>query len=153
MRSTMRACASRSWVHPSEIAYDFCQTKHTLEAIGRRLHLVRATTSGRTSIQRRCGLDGRDGRLASHLSFSYIHRSWGFVFVGHGDKSRDTVFHKLDTIGYAGPILPEWEDRGMDRELGTPQALGCLRKLNFDAPSSAFEGALDGRQPGMSNYE
>jgi len=151
-------------VHPSEIAYDFWTTKRTLEAIGNRpgfglnfdpSHYIWQDIDPvafldayadriyhvdcKESVRR---FDGRNGRLASHLPFGDMHRGWDFVSVGHGDVPWGTVFRKLNAIGYDGPISIEWEDSGMDRELGAPESLAYLRKLNFDAPAGAFDAAF-----------
>lgn len=40
----------------------------------------------------------------------------------------------LNTIGYDGPISVEWEDAGMDRLVGAPEALAFVRRLAFDPP-------------------
>jgi hypothetical protein len=40
----------------------------------------------------------------------------------------------LNVIGYDGPISVEWEDAGMDREIGAPEALEYLRKLDWPLP-------------------
>jgi hypothetical protein len=48
----------------------------------------------------------------------------------------------LNTIGYDGPISIEWEDAGMDRLVGAPEALELVRRLAFDAPSAAFDAAF-----------
>jgi hypothetical protein len=36
----------------------------------------------------------------------------------------------------------EWEDGGMDRLLGAPEALEFVRKLAFPAPDAAFDAAF-----------
>jgi hypothetical protein len=49
----------------------------------------------------------------------------------------------LNHIGYAGPISIEWEDAGMDRLDGAPEALGFIRKLNaITQPTAAFDAAF-----------
>jgi hypothetical protein len=48
----------------------------------------------------------------------------------------------LNAIGYAGPISIEWEDAGMDRLLGAPEALEYVRRIAFDAPEAAFDAAF-----------
>jgi hypothetical protein len=48
----------------------------------------------------------------------------------------------LNTIGYDGPISVEWEDAGMDRLVGAPEALEFVRRLAFDAPTAAFDAAF-----------
>ena len=51
----------------------------------------------------------------------------------------------LNTIGYGGPISIEWEDAGMDRMLGAPEALEFVKRLNFDQPDAAFDAAFSAR--------
>jgi hypothetical protein len=48
----------------------------------------------------------------------------------------------LNTIGYEGPISVEWEDAGMDRLLGAPEALAFVKANLFDAPDGAFDAAF-----------
>jgi hypothetical protein len=48
----------------------------------------------------------------------------------------------LNTIGYDGPISVEWEDAGMDRLVGAPEALEFVRRLAFDPPAAAFDAAF-----------
>jgi sugar phosphate isomerase/epimerase len=151
-------------VHPSEIAYDYWTTRRTLDAIGNRpgfglnfdpSHFIwqdldpvafLADFSSRIyhvdckeSVRH---LDGRNGRLSSHLPFGDLRRGWDFVSVGHGEVPWEHVMRKLNEIGYDGPISVEWEDSGMDRELGAPEALQYLRKLNFEPPSAKFDAAF-----------
>lgn len=151
-------------VHPSEIAYDYWTTQRALDAIGNRpgfglnfdpSHFIwqdldpvafLAEFASRIyhvdckeSVRH---LDGRNGRLASHLPFGDLRRGWDFVSVGHGEVPWEHIFRKLNEIGYAGPISVEWEDSGMDRELGAPEALAYLRRLNFAAPSGKFDAAF-----------
>jgi hypothetical protein len=54
----------------------------------------------------------------------------------------ERIFRMLDAIGYGGPISVEWEDAGMDRELGARQAVQYLRQLDFDPPESRFDAAF-----------
>jgi sugar phosphate isomerase/epimerase len=151
-------------VHPSEIAYDYWTTRRTLEAIGHRpafglnfdpshfmwqdldpIAFLRDYAERiyhvdcKESVRH---LDGRNGRLASHLPFGDLRRGWDFVSVGHGDVPWEHVFRMLHQIGYDGPISVEWEDNGMDRMVGCPEALQFLRKLNFDPPASSFDAAF-----------
>jgi hypothetical protein len=48
----------------------------------------------------------------------------------------------LNAIGYDGPISIEWEDAGMDRLTGAPEALAFVRNLLFDPPGAAFDAAF-----------
>jgi sugar phosphate isomerase/epimerase len=151
-------------VHPSEIAYDYWTARRTLDAIGNRpgfglnfdpshfmwqdldpvgflddfadrIYHVDCKESVRH-------LDGRNGRLSSHLPFGDMHRGWDFVSVGHGDVPWEHIFRALKQIGYHGPISVEWEDSGMDREIGAPEALEYLKRLNFDPPTTRFDAAF-----------
>ena len=53
--------------------------------------------------------------------------------IGHWRKT---------TIGYTGPISIEWEDAGMDRLHGAPEALAALKKFDFPASQSSFDAAF-----------
>ena len=49
----------------------------------------------------------------------------------------------LNAIGYQGPISVEWEDAGMDRMVGAPDALGFVRKLTrIEPPAASFDAAF-----------
>ena len=54
----------------------------------------------------------------------------------------EDCFRALNAIKYDGPISIEWEDAGMDRLLGAPEALQFVRRLAFDAPEAAFDAAF-----------
>jgi len=151
-------------VHPSEIAYDFWTAQRTLEAIGHRpgfgfnfdpSHMIWQFLDSALFIREfkdkifhvDCketvrNLDGRNGVLSSHLPFGDSRRGWDFVSVGHGIVPWEQIFRMLNEIGYDGPISVEWEDAGMDREFGAPEALAYLRKLNFDPPTASFDAAF-----------
>ncbi len=49
----------------------------------------------------------------------------------------------LNTIGYDGPISVEWEDAGMDRLHGAPEALDFLRRFDFAPPSASFDSVFE----------
>jgi sugar phosphate isomerase/epimerase len=152
-------------VHPSEIAYDYWTTVRTMEAIGHRdafglnfdpSHFVWQDLDPvgflwdfkdriyhvdcKESVKR---FDGRNGRLGSHLPWGDPRRGWDFVSTGHGDVPWEAVFRMLNSIGYDGPISVEWEDAGMDREYGAPDAHDFVRKLTRIEPSAAsFDAAF-----------
>jgi hypothetical protein len=48
----------------------------------------------------------------------------------------------LNTIDYSGPRSIEWEDAGMDRLVGAPEALAFVKNLAFALPSAAFDAAF-----------
>ena len=140
-------------VHPTEIAYDFVTTKKTLDAIGRRgafglnfdpSHMIPQFLDPVAFIDEfgsriyhvhikdsRRALDGRRSILGSHLEFGDERRGWDFVSAGRGDVDFDAMFRALTRIGYQGPLSVEWEDAGMDREWGAPEALAFVRRTDF----------------------
>ena len=152
-------------VHPSEIAYDHWTTVRTLEAIDHRpafglnwdpSHMVwqdldpagfiwdfqdRIYHVDCKDVRKRIG-NGRNGRLSSHLPWADPRRGWDFVSTGHGDVPWEDCFRTLGAIGYDGPISVEWEDAGMDRLVGAPEALEFVRRLAFDRPDAAFDAAF-----------
>lgn len=154
-------------VHPSEIAYDYWTTVRTLEAINHRpafglnfdpshfiwqdLDPVSFLWDFKDRIyhvdckESKKQLNGRNGRLGSHLPWADPRRGWDFVSVGHGDVPWEACFRMLNAIKYEGPISVEWEDAGMDRLIGGPEALEFIRKLNFTPPSAAFDAAFSSK--------
>ena len=155
-------------VHPSEIAYDYWTTVRTLEAIGHReafglnwdpSHFIwqqldpvdfilefrdRIYHVDCKDVKLRLG-NGRNGRLGSHLAWADLRRGWDFVSTGRGDVPWEASFRALNSIGYDGPISVEWEDAGMDRLLGAPEALEFVKRNAFDPPSAAFDAAFSTR--------
>src|SRR6478609_3805753 len=155
-------------VHPSEIAYDYWTTVRTLEAIGHRKsfglnwdpsHFIWQDLDPVGFIGDFADLiyhvdckdvkvqlgNGRNGRLSSHLAWADQHRGWDFVSTGRGDVPWEASFRALNAIGYDGPISVEWEDAGMDRLLGAPEALEFVKKNAFAAPEAAFDAAFSSR--------
>jgi sugar phosphate isomerase/epimerase len=151
-------------VHPTEIAYDFVTTRKTLDAIGNResfginldpSHLAPQGLDAarfalefgeriyhvhvKDSIKR---LDGRRSILGSHLNFGEEARGWDFVSPGHGDVDFESFIRALNRIGYQGPLSVEWEDSGMDRDWGAPDALAFVRRADFAPSGIAFDGAM-----------
>jgi sugar phosphate isomerase/epimerase len=151
-------------VHPSEIAYDFWTTKRALEAIDHhpafginfdpshlywqmvdpvpfiyefkdRIFHMHVKESVRV-------LDGRNGILGSHLFFGDYRRGWDFVSPGRGGVPFERVFRALNDIGYAGPLSVEWEDNGMNRDQGAPEALAMVRRLDLVPSNVLFDAAF-----------
>ena len=151
-------------VHPSEIAYDFWTTKRVLEAInhrpafginfdpshlywqmmdpiefvyeyGDRIYHVHVKESVRN-------LNGRNGILASHLPFGDYRRGWNFVSPGRGGVPFERIFRALNDVGYKGPLSIEWEDNGMNREQGAPEAVALVRRLDLTPSDVAFDAAF-----------
>jgi len=155
-------------VHPSEIAYDYWTTKRALEAIGHRegfglnfdpshfmwqdLDPVGFLLEFKERIyhvhlkESKRKLDGRNGRLGSHLPWADPRRGWDFVTTGHGDVPWEDIFRMLNFINFQYSMSVEWEDAGMDRLLGAPDALAFVRKLAEIEPSEkAFDAAFSSR--------
>ena len=156
-------------VHPSEIAYDYWSTVATLEAIGHReafglnwdpSHMVWQDIDPVAFLwdfkdriyhvdckEARKRLDGRNGRLGSHLPWGDPRRGWDFVSTGRGDIRWEDIFRMLNSIGYDGPISVEWEDAGMDRLRGAAEAVTYLRQFDFEPPQASFDAAFSSTPP------
>lgn len=151
-------------VHPAEIAYDFHTAERTLDAIGNRpefgfnfdpSHLVWQGVDPVKFLYRfadriyhvhvkdsKVLVDGENGILSSHINFGDRRRGWDFVSPGHGDVKFEPIIRALNRIGYQGPLSVEWEDNGMDREHGVPEALKFVRSIDFAPSSVAFDAAF-----------
>ena len=152
-------------VHPSEIAYDYWSTVRTLEAINNRpafglnwdpshfmwqqIDPVAFISDFKDRIyhvdckdtKMRMG-GGRNGILSSHLAWGDQRRGWDFVSTGRGDVPWEESFRALTAIGYEGPFSVEWEDAGMDRLQGAPEALAFLKGFGFRPPTASFDAAF-----------
>ncbi len=151
-------------VHPTEIAYDFETTRKALAAIGDRpgfginfdpSHFEHQFLDSAAFVQEfadrifhvhvkdsRRHLDGRSSILGGHLDFGVLGRGWDFVSPGHGDVDFELLFRALNRIGYEGPLSIEWEDSGMDRDWGAPDALAFVRRTDFSPSTVAFDAAF-----------
>jgi len=155
-------------VHPSEIAYDFWTTERALEAINRReafginfdpSHLYWQMvdpvafvyefgdriyhTHVKESVR---NLDGRNSILSSHLFFGNHRRGWDFVSPGRGGVPFERIFRALNDVGYEGPLSIEWEDNGMNREQGAPEALALVHRLSVTPSDVAFDAAFAAKE-------
>jgi sugar phosphate isomerase/epimerase len=151
-------------VHPTEIAYDLVTSQRALEAIkfhpsfgfnfdpshfihqfidpvefinefGKYIYHVHVKDS-------RIQLNGKNSILGGHLDFGDPHRGWDFVSPGHGDVKWDQLIRALNRFGYQGPLSIEWEDSGMNREWGAPEALKMIKSQDFTASDIAFDAAF-----------
>jgi len=151
-------------VPPTEIAYDFVTTRKTLAAIDRRegfginfdpSHFAHQFLDSAAYVAEfadriyhvhvkdsRKTLDGRSSILGGHLNFGEPGRGWDFVSPGHGDVDFESLFRVLNRIGYDGPLSIEWEDSGMDRDWGAPDALEFVRRTDFAPSALAFDAAF-----------
>ena len=152
-------------VHPTEIAYDFVTTRKTLDALDNRpgfginfdpshfAHQFLDSAAFVTDFADRIyhvhvkdsikTLDGRTSILGGHLNFGEAGRGWDFVSPGHGDVDFEALFRALNRIGYQGPLSIEWEDSGMDRDWGAPDALAFVRRTDFSPSNVAFDAAFE----------
>ena len=153
-------------VHPTEIAYDIITSQRALEAIDHHpnfgfnfdpSHFVHQFLDPVEFINAfpdrifhahvkdsRVNLTGRNSILASHLDFGDHRRGWDFVSPGRGDVDWDKIVRALNRIGYNGPLSIEWEDSGMDRDWGAPEALAMVRSQDFSPSNVAFDAAFSG---------
>jgi sugar phosphate isomerase/epimerase len=151
-------------VHPTEIAYDLVTSQRALEAIkfhpsfvfnfdpshfihqfidpvefinefGKYIYHVHVKDS-------RLQLNGKNSILGGHLDFGDPNRGWDFVSPGHGDVKWDRLIRALNRFGYQGPLSIEWEDSGMNREWGAPEALKMIKSQDFTASNIAFDAAF-----------
>ena len=152
-------------VHPTEIAYDFVTTRKALAAIGDRAGLRDQLRPEplRSPVPRSRGLRRPSSPTASTTSTSRTRkrrldgraRSWAATWTsarpsaagtssrpGHGDVDFEALFRALNRIGYDGPLSIEWEDSGMDREWGAPDALAFVRRTDFAPSAVAFDAAF-----------
>jgi len=151
-------------VHPTEIAYDIYTTQRALAAVKGHpafgfnfdpSHFIHQFINPVEFINdfaehifhvhvkdSHVQLNGRNSILSSHLDFGDSRRGWDFVSPGRGDVKWSEIVRALNRFGYKGPLSIEWEDSGMDREWGAPEALQMIRKQDFTPSSVAFDAAF-----------
>ena len=151
-------------VHPTEIAYDIVTMERALKAVDYHpafginfdpSHLIHQFVDPVELINAfpdriyhvhikdsKVNLTGRNSILSSHLDFGDHRRGWDFVSPGHGDLKMDPIIRALNRIGYNGPLSIEWEDSGMDRDWGAPEALAYVRNSDYAPSNVAFDAAF-----------
>ncbi len=151
-------------VHPTEIAYDIITAHRALKALDYHpafgfnfdpSHFIHQLLNPVEFIDEfgdriwhmhvkdsRVQLTGRNSILSSHLDFGDHRRGWDFVSPGRGDVKWDQVFRALNRVGYSGPLSVEWEDTGMNREQGAPEAVQMVRRMDLTPSSQAFDEAF-----------
>jgi len=154
-------------VHPAEIAYDWWTAHRVLEAVNYRpafgfnldpshLHWQMVDPEAfiyefgkyiyhfhvKDAIR---VLNGRNGILSSHLAFGDYRRGWNFVSPGRGGINFERLFRALNAVGYQGPLSVEWEDNGMDREQGAPEAVAMIRRLDLTPSQVRFDAAYEAK--------
>ena len=151
-------------VHPTEIAYDIVTSHRALKALNQHpnfgfnfdpSHFIHQFVNPVAFIDEfpdrifhvhvkdsRVQLNGHNSILGSHLDFGNPRRGWDFVSPGRGDVKWDEIIRSLNRAGYQGPLSIEWEDCGMDRDWGAPEALAMIRKQDFTPSKVAFDAAF-----------
>jgi len=120
---------------PSHLIHQFIDPVELIDAFPGRIFHVHVKDS-------RVNLNGRNSILSSHLDFGDKRRGWDFVSPGRGEVDWDPIIRALNRIGYQGPLSIEWEDSGMDREFGAPEALDMIRGQDFTPSAVAFDAAF-----------
>jgi sugar phosphate isomerase/epimerase len=148
-------------VHPTEIAFDLYSADRLLRTFEHRptlgfnfdpSHLVWQGLESHLFIREfpakiyhvhmkdvGVTLDGKAGILGSHLPFGDLRRGWNFRSLGHGDVNFEEIVRALNAAIYTGPLSVEWEDNGMDRDVGARESLDFVRNINFAPSSIAFD--------------
>ncbi len=152
-------------VHPTEIAFDIETAKRALGAVGNHpafgfnfdpshlgyqgvdyvkfiytfpdrifhVHMKDATWGDG---------DGTIGTFGGHVDFGDNRRFWNFRSVGRGKVDFERIIRALNDIGYNGPLSVEWEDSGMDREMGAAESCAFVKRVDFSPSSLAFDAAF-----------
>jgi sugar phosphate isomerase/epimerase len=153
-------------VHPTEIAFDITSTTRALKALNNhpafgfnfdashfgyqgvdyiKFIYTFAERIWHVHIKDVWWSDTRTeaGVFGGYTEFGSKGRYWDFISVGHGKINFEEVVRALNRIGYKGPLSVEWEDNGMDREFGAPEAAAFVKRLNFPASAVAFDKAFE----------
>jgi len=152
-------------VHPTEIAFDIVSSKRALDAIGHR------EAFGFNYDPSHLGYQGVDyvafidqfsdriyhahmkdvwwsdrlmpaGVFGGHTDFGASGRFWDFRSIGRGSIDFEEIIRALNRINYSGPLSIEWEDIGMDREVGASEACTFIKNIDFKPSTAAFDAAF-----------
>jgi sugar phosphate isomerase/epimerase len=85
---------------------------------------------------------GTIGVFGGHVEFGDNRRFWNFRSVGRGRIDFERIIRALNDIGYAGPLSVEWEDSGMDREMGAAESCAFVKRIDFSPSNLAFDAAF-----------
>ena len=85
---------------------------------------------------------GTSGVFGGHLDFGDSRRFWNFRSVGRGRINFENIIRALNDIQYNGPLSVEWEDSGMDREMGAAESCAFVKKIDFSPSTLAFDAAF-----------
>ncbi|HEY5510953.1 MAG TPA: sugar phosphate isomerase/epimerase [Prolixibacteraceae bacterium] len=85
---------------------------------------------------------GTSGVFGGHLEFGDSRRYWNFRSVGRGRINFENIIRALNDISYNGPLSVEWEDSGMDREMGAAESCAFVKRIDFSPSNLAFDAAF-----------
>jgi sugar phosphate isomerase/epimerase len=85
---------------------------------------------------------GTSGVFGGHLDFGDSRRFWNFRSIGRGRINFENIIRALNDIQYNGPLSVEWEDSGMDREMGAAESCAFVKRIDFSPSSLAFDAAF-----------
>ncbi len=153
-------------VHPGEIAFDLYSAEIALKAVDNReefgfnfdpshllwqgvdpVEFIRYFPDRIYHVHMKDAsvtLNGRTGILSSHLPWGDPRRGWDFRSVGRGGVRFEEIIRALNAIGYPSdmPLSVEWEDIGMEREVGAREAAQFCRNVDFEPSSHSFDAAF-----------
>ena len=152
-------------VHPTEIAFDIVTARRALEAVDYHPAFGFNFDPSHLGYQ---GVDyvkfiyefsdrifhvhmkdvawnqhpGSSGVFGGQLEFGDYRRFWNFRSVGRGNINFEGIIRALNDIGYTGPLSVEWEDSGMDREMGAAESCEFVKRIDFSPSTLAFDAAF-----------
>ena len=152
-------------VHPTEIAFDIETARHALKAVNNHPAFGFNFDPSHFGYQ---GVDytkfiyvfaerifhvhmkdvswndhpGTSGVFGGHLDFGDSRRYWNFRSVGRGKINFENIIRALNDIKYSGPLSVEWEDSGMDREMGAAESCAFVKRIDFSPSTLAFDAAF-----------
>jgi sugar phosphate isomerase/epimerase len=149
-------------VHPTEIAFDTFSAQRALDAIGNHPAFGFNYDPSHLAYQ---GVDYIDfiyrfskrifhvhmkdvywsdtpkpvGVFGGYATFGDPQRYWNFRSLGRGKVKFEEIIRALNFIGYKGPLSVEWEDSGMERELGAAESCQFVKSIDFAPSAIAFD--------------
>ncbi|MCB0744615.1 MAG: sugar phosphate isomerase/epimerase [Ignavibacteriales bacterium] len=156
-------------VHPTEIAFDIASAEKTLEVLNNH------SAFGFNYDPSHLGYQGVDyvsflykfakkifhvhmkdawwssslteaGVFGGHLEFGDRRRFWDFRSLGRGNIKFEEIIRALNRIEYLGPLSVEWEDGGMDRNIGAAEACQFVKNIDFSPSGVKFDAAFEDKK-------
>ncbi len=82
------------------------------------------------------------GVFGGHTDFGDNRRFWNFRSMGRGSVNFENIIRALNDIKYTGPLSVEWEDSGMNREVGAAESCRFVKQIDFEPSDIAFDDAM-----------